>query len=381
MHADSHGIFADHALELRAFGLAVIPVEGKSPQLKGYRQWRSPPSSKMLERLAGRFPNANIGILPGPSKVFVADVDVAGQADEVEGLLGRTPLHVRSRRGVHLYYRDQKGTHGLPATLAALGLKVDLKGGCSIVVAPPSVHESGAIYRHDNCDWGALRDLPPPDINRLRKALERTTVREPQFAQPDERYTEGHRGLGLNRILCRHAAFCDDFEGLLDVARNANADFPKPLEDKEVVKRAKQVWRDAEAGKLEPWVGGKSVVRTNAAEVKQLSALSRNGPDAFMLLMLLKAEHGARCRRGETFFIVADAMQRAGSLPRWSSKRITAARDILLKAGLIIRVTAARSIGTRVLPAEYSLAGTGGAARGGQYRCIVSQIGRKEAQP
>jgi hypothetical protein len=245
-------IFAAHAMELRAYGLAVLPARGKSPCISGYRRWRGPPSARTIERHAQSFPDANVAILPEPSKLFIVDVDCADQVDEVEDLLGPTPLHVRSRRAKHLYYRDRSGTHDLPANLAALGLKADLKGGNSIVIAPPSVHESGAIYQHDGCDWEALKDLPPPNLERLRKLLKP----EPLPPLENERYPEGQRGLGLNRILCRHAAFCDDFEGLLDVARTANADFPKPLPDSEVVKRASQVWRDVEAGKIEMWEDG-----------------------------------------------------------------------------------------------------------------------------
>jgi hypothetical protein len=37
------GIFAAHALQLRAHGLAVLPADGKVPLIKGWQKWRWPP--------------------------------------------------------------------------------------------------------------------------------------------------------------------------------------------------------------------------------------------------------------------------------------------------------------------------------------------------
>lgn len=252
---------------------------------------------------------------------------------------------------MHLYYRDRRGTSDLPPNLAGLGLKVDLKAGNSVVIAPPSRHESGAIYRHDGCDWRALDWLPEPNLDRLYAALPSKPLAD------NARVTEGHRGLALNSILCRHAGFCDGFDELLDVARTHNANFLPPLPDSEVVKRTRQAWRDAQAGKIEPWVGRKAVARTNADEIRRLNIMSRNnGSDAVTLLLLLRAEHGARCRRGETFCLATEAMQQKQTIPGWTSKRYAAARDVLLEAGLVVLASRCRSIGSGWLPAQYRLA-------------------------
>ena len=346
-----HAIFASHALQLRAHGLAVLPADGKVPLIKNWNKWRHLPSPKTVSQLARQFPEANVAILPGPSGLFVADVDAADQAAEVEELLGRTPLHVLSDRGEHLYYRHTDACNNLPGNLAALGLKVDLKAGNSIVIAPPSLHQSGAVYRHDGCDWRALERLPEPNVDRLRALLWK-----PAREQTSERYTEGQRGLGLNRLLCRHAGFVASFDELLDVARTINDDFLPPLGDAEVIKRARQAWEDTQAGKLEPWVGRKAVARTTASEIKDLGTKGRKGADAFMLLMLLRAEHGARCARGKTFSIVTEAMQEAQTIPGWHSKRYVAARKLLVEAGLIQVVSWHKNTGRGWLPAQYKLA-------------------------
>jgi hypothetical protein len=337
-------------------GLAVLPadggkIDGKMPLVKGWRSWRGPPSVKAVEQFAQKFPTSNIAFLPGASGLFVADVDTADQAGEVEELLGRTPLHVLSNRGTHLYYRNVKGCTDVPVNLRAMGLDVDFKSGNSIVIAPPSRHIEGTVYRLDNCDWLALEHLPDPNLGRLQDLLARKPAR-----RTSDRYTEGERGLGLNRLLCRHAGFVETFDELLDVARTINDDFLPPLRDAEVIKRARQAWEDARTGKLEPWVGRKAVARTTASEIKDLSAKGCKGSDAFMLLMLLRAEHGARCARGKTFSIVTEAMQRAQTIPGWNSKRYVAARDLLLNVGLIQRVSTHKCTRSGRLPAQYKLA-------------------------
>jgi hypothetical protein len=244
----------------------------------------------------------------------------------------------------------------LPPNLAAIGLKVDLKAGNSIVIVPPSIHQSGAIYRHDGCDWNALRELPPPNLDRLRSALEKSTSSPKHRDGANHRYVVGQRGLALNRLLCRHAAYAGCLDELLDVARTINHDFLPPLADREVVKRARQVWEDAQAGKLKPWVTGEAIARSRGSEIKQLCALSRNGADAFTLLMLLRTKHAARCARGETFCIVSEAMQREQVIPGWNWKRYSAAVKLLLAAGWLVLVAKHQpSHGGGGRPAFYSL--------------------------
>jgi len=193
-------IFATHAQLLRAQGLAVLPTNGKVPLIAGWRKWRGLPSAETIDRFARQFPDANIAILPGPSRLFIADVDLAGQTSETEDLFGRTPLHVATSRGRHLYYRRVEGCDALPPNLATIGLKVDLKTGNSIVIVPPSRHQSGAIYRHEDCDWNALCELPPPNLDRLRSALEKRPAADDRYVA-SQRYVEGQRGLALNRLL------------------------------------------------------------------------------------------------------------------------------------------------------------------------------------
>lgn len=123
-------------------GFAAIPLRprDKRPLRKG---WREPSP----EHWRGAPPDANIGILTGtPSGgLVVLDFDTR---DGPEAILGLTPAQlsvvtmvVETSRGWHVYARDAGRATSTP--LAGL----DVRGEGGMVVAPPSVHPSGSIYR------------------------------------------------------------------------------------------------------------------------------------------------------------------------------------------------------------------------------------------
>ena len=58
-----------------------------------------------------------------------------------------------------------------------------------------------------------------------------------------------------------------------------------------------------------------------------------------MLLERLVDEHGARCRCGGTFALSVRAMAEAQVIPGWSWRQYSRARNLLLIAGLIDRVS------------------------------------------
>ena len=147
------------------------------------------------------------------------------------------------------------------------------------------------------------------------------------------RMRDGSRGQWLNDRLCAKAASCADLDALLQEARTLNSQLePEPLDDAEVLKRTRKVWQDAQAGKLRP----PSALRTRTAisALDRLCRLSpRLGPDAMALLLMLQAQHTARCRRGETFSITPRSMAAHGVIPGWTRERYERARDLLLETG------------------------------------------------
>jgi hypothetical protein len=336
-----HPVFGRHAERMAALGLAVVPLgHDRKPLVAGFNKWSHRPSLHAVARWAQKFPGANIGILPGPSGLWVADVDDAHQVSEVEELLGPTPLHVITNRGEHLYYA--RPCERVPGTLRNQGLNVDLKAGNSVVIAPPSIHASGHRYRHKDADWSVLSDLPRPDLERLRQLLRRESGRG--LAKNSRDMRDGSRKQWLNDLLCKHVAFCDTFNELLDKARTANSELPnwghEPLDDATVIDRARKVWTDRETGKLEKWIGNTGIARIRKSEILALSSLDPKGAgDAVALLTILRIAHGARCRRGETFCITPHSMAHHDVIPGWARQRYMRARNLLIEGKLLEKVS------------------------------------------
>ena len=240
----------------------------------------------------------------------------------------------------------QRNLHGY-------GLAIDIKGNTGYVVAPPSLHKSGATYTLDRYGWSALKELPPFNIAALNALFEE---RRPCHREPPDGCVlrEGERHVGLNSQLCHAVARHQSLEALLDHAVAINQTCVPPLPAKEVVGIAKSVWDDFRAGKIKGWHGGPSVVKTSRAEMQDLLNYGRHGPDALALLVLLRANHAARCLRGEHFAITPKSIVEHGHLPGFTRQRIENARDLALKSGQLIRV---RPFDRKThAPAQYKLA-------------------------
>jgi hypothetical protein len=100
------------------------------------------------------------------------------------------------------------------------------------------------------------------------------------------------------------------------------------------------------------WLGREANAQAEKAEIKGLSQ-EKNGGDAFMLLMLFRAEHTARVLRGETFEINVKAMAKCKSLC-WSARRFRNARDVLLATGHIKITEPGRNCRTGRLATQYT---------------------------
>jgi hypothetical protein len=168
----------DAALALAACGLRVFPVgaatfndadrsNGKTPLLKGWPQRATSDAATITAWWGDEFIGANIGIATGAgSGITVVDLDHRpdegkdgpGQLAALEREYGDLPRTPASGRGLggHLYFAY---VAGLPSINGALP-GVDVKNDGGYVVAPPSLHRSGARYR-----WVVeLREQAPPPM-------------------------------------------------------------------------------------------------------------------------------------------------------------------------------------------------------------------------
>lgn len=109
-----------------------------------------------------RWPLLNVGIALRPSGLVVLDLDSQDAEVWVQRMTGHGHGHesvmVRTGRGAHVYYRQPVDTASIPNLVPdaiAPGVQVKATG---YVLAPPSVHPTGAQYL-----WWSGRDLAPLD--------------------------------------------------------------------------------------------------------------------------------------------------------------------------------------------------------------------------
>lgn len=183
------------AHRLLALGLSVIPVpragtclirgtpcDGKTPILS----WK-PFQSRLptVEELELWFVSdlTNIAIVTGAvSGVVVVDVDAREAWEAAARRLPATPWRTRTAKGLHLWFQHP-GFHVGNRTRIALAddkLPLDVRGDGGYVMAPGSVHASGAAYRFDG-DWTQPKTALPvfsPDwllrVSSNRRAAEVT---------------------------------------------------------------------------------------------------------------------------------------------------------------------------------------------------------------
>lgn len=136
-------------------GQSVIPIaRSKKPAIEWAAYYQSPMPVEQW-----RYPGCNLALVTGEvSGVVVVDCD----SDEaVVGWLKTkrpTPLRVKSKRGMHFYYRHPGPGHYVKSDSHirdAAGFEYDVKGDRSYVVMPPSLR-GGHQYQVASCTGNVL---------------------------------------------------------------------------------------------------------------------------------------------------------------------------------------------------------------------------------
>jgi hypothetical protein len=174
--------FADFAPGMRAAGWAVLPGQGKAPQVNGFNTWKHAPGPETISRWAKLKPDADILYVPGLCQtpkghgIIIVDPDDEVAIGQAEELFGDTPAKIRTRRGQHRGFAAAGVDLGELTSLRRYGLNIDLKHGqrgAGIVVGPPSAHEKDRSFRYawDGCDETVIRHLPPFPEGKLKAFL------------------------------------------------------------------------------------------------------------------------------------------------------------------------------------------------------------------
>lgn len=189
-----------------AANVSVIPLNGKQPALKQWKQYQtSRPTLRQLHEWnkAGLFASG-VGVICGrvSGNLVVLDLDSADMVGEFSArfpeLTHTFGVLSGSRRGIHFYYYVAR----LPmTTIAPL---IELRSTGAYVAAPPSVHPvSGLLYisrspyepmRLDNLDklveWvKSKRPAPPPRLTKPVSPAPKPQKRKGGFV-PREQYFE-----------------------------------------------------------------------------------------------------------------------------------------------------------------------------------------------
>lgn len=359
------------AMSLRRMGLAVIPLDGKKPLISGFNKWTSAPALDAVANWFDRYPDANVGIIPGLSRtpttpygLIITDSDDMAAVLEVRRIFGETPIGVGTRRGQHGWHRSGPYDLGPVGALRKYGLNVDIKHGqrgSGICVVPPSRHpdQPDFVYSWMNGPPVDLAGLPEFNVDALRRLIGSQVYRatpnasaaaSAELATMQNKtnllgFRHGSRRLGLNDYLFGRVAALGDYESCLRMARAWNAALRAKgvelLEDPEVQEVCRDLMGQIAAGKLDLRRHASPHVRIEHDEVQRL-LMQPKGEDALALLHMLRMKHAARTGRGEVFAISPRAMEQANVIGQWSAARYRKATAALIEARLVVRVSAAR---------------------------------------
>jgi len=167
-------IFLRAALTYAARGWAVFPLGQKSkrPEPGSNGVLDATTDEAQIKEWWSANPIANIGIATGASSLAVIDIDGPEGEKSLTAYAGTLPATVTAFTpggGRHVIFRYSGSV--LAPGVNILGKGIDLRVANSYIVAPPSIHPNGGVYRWDKDSHPArveLANLPAELIATLR---------------------------------------------------------------------------------------------------------------------------------------------------------------------------------------------------------------------
>lgn len=324
--------FAKYALDYHELGLAIIPCVGKAPKVSWKKYQTKRPSFATIYRWMRLFPAANIGLITGKiSDITVIDCDDPNLSlEELEAEFGDSKFVVSTPSGgKHLYY-----SFNGEASKTGYKQKIDVRGEGGLIITPYSFNSD--VKAHyiiaKGCfdDLTSLTSLKPNLFNkaniaraRAREILSRSLI----VNKSDSKITEGQRNNYLFHQLKETANNHQNYQSFEDFAFEVNAFcFEQSLDENEIKRTAKNVWKLKEEGSLITKGEGYVLARYETEIVRLIKE-----PRALALLLELKYHHlGVR----SVFCIAQDAMAKKLG---WNKKSLVRAIDVLIEERFIFR--------------------------------------------
>ncbi len=299
--------YAEHGISL--FPVKITQDGAKRPSLRNYQRIGVRGSAKLIRQFADA---PAFGFVCGRgNKITVLDVDSSDETVLSDAVVrhGKSPLIVRTARGRYQAWYRWNGERRLIRPSPAV--PIDILGN-GVVVAP----NSGAAHGQYEIIQGSLDDL-----DRLPPLANLGSVKMPNMTV----------GTGRNNLLFRKIAsdahHCDDFDALLDKARTLNDEFAEPLDDAEVVRTTKSVWKMT--------AEGRNRFGQNGAWLP-LGLVDRlvGDPHLYTLISWLKAHNKPNAN-----FLVADGLRCKFGWPR---RQFVQARHRAIAEGIIVQISKPR---------------------------------------
>lgn len=167
--------------ELDAPAFPLVASREKVPAFKGWQAAATTDTGK-LRGWAKRFPRCNFGVATEAAGLVVLDEDTPGDLAawaESEGIDLPETFAVATGRdggGTHFWFHTAE-VFKSSSPMKRAGFNVDVKARGAFVVAPGSVHKSGAVYRVVND--APIADLPDALAAHLRRPSETAYEVEP----------------------------------------------------------------------------------------------------------------------------------------------------------------------------------------------------------
>ncbi|MBO8158846.1 DUF927 domain-containing protein [Thermosyntropha sp.] len=244
----------DTALKYLSLGWNVIPLQprGKKPLFQWAEFQKRRATEEEIKEWWQKWPNANIGVVTGiVSGIIVLDVDVPEGRKSLENKeLPPTICAHTGSGGFHYIFKHPGGeirnfTRRLPG--------LDLRGDGGYIVAPPSIHPCGEIYK-----WGISPDTEKPvdppewlldllDAQSFQKETNSSSI-DPKKVLAG--VPEGERDITLFRYassLRARGVKKEEAEALICIAA---ANCSPPFPEKEALAKVESAWKYPEGEEI-----------------------------------------------------------------------------------------------------------------------------------